>query len=90
VLEKGAANARYHAVAEAGVSMREIAEVIGQILQVPVVSLAPEEAARHFGWLAPFAGWDMPASNARTREQLGWNPTGPSLLADLRNFSGER
>jgi nucleoside-diphosphate-sugar epimerase len=90
VLEKGAANARYHAVAEAGVSMREIAEVIGQILQVPVVSLAPEEAARHFGWLAPFAGWDMPASNTRTREQLGWNPTGPSLLADLRNFSGER
>lgn len=86
VLEKGAAGARYHAVAEAGVPVREIAEVIGQGLKVPVVALSPEEAAGHFGWLAGFAGLDLPASSALTRERLGWQPTGPGLIADLEQM----
>ena len=83
VLEKGEAGARYHAVDEEGVTMREIAESIGRGLKVPVVSRSPEEAGEHFGWLAGFAGLDMPASSALTRERLGWHPTGPGLIADL-------
>jgi hypothetical protein len=66
--------------------MREIAAVIGKGLKVPVVSLAPEKAQAHFGWLAMFAGFDMPASSAQTRKQLGWNPTGPGLIADLESM----
>jgi len=85
-LEKHEAGSRYHAVAEEGVSMREIAEVIGRGLKVPVVSLSPEEAAAHFGWLAPFAGLDMPASSAQTQQRLGWHPTGPGLIADLEQM----
>jgi nucleoside-diphosphate-sugar epimerase len=85
-LEKADAGARYHAVAEEGIPTREIAEVIGRGLNVPVVSLTPEEAAGHFGWFAPFAGWDVPASSERTREDLGWNPTGPGLTSDLENM----
>jgi len=57
--------------------MREIAEVIGRGLKVPVVSLSQDEAAAHFGWLAMFAGFDMPASSAQTRQRLGWHPAGP-------------
>jgi nucleoside-diphosphate-sugar epimerase len=74
-LEKREAGARYHAVAEEGIPVRDIAEVVGRGLKVPVVALSPEEAAAHFGWLAPFAGWDMPASSAQTKKQLGWHPT---------------
>jgi len=86
VLEKADAGARYHAVAEAGVSFRDIAEAIGRGLNVPVVSLKPDEAAEHFGWLATFVGWDLPASSTLTREKLGWNPTGPGLISDLENM----
>lgn len=82
-LERGEPGARYHAVAEEGVATRAIAEAIGAGLDVPVVSLSPEAAAEHFGWLAIFAGVDMRASSAWTRERLGWEPTGPGLLADL-------
>ena len=85
-LEKAEAGARYHAVAEEGVSVRDIAEVLGRGLKMPVVSLSPEEAGAHFGWLAPFAGWDMPASSAQTQERLGWHPTGPGLIADLEKM----
>jgi nucleoside-diphosphate-sugar epimerase len=85
-LEKGNAGVRYHAVAEEGVPTREIAETIGRGLGVPVVSIAPEEAAGHFGWLAAFVGWDIPASSGQTRETLGWNPTGPGLISDLQNM----
>jgi nucleoside-diphosphate-sugar epimerase len=85
-LEKHEAGSRYHAVAEEGVSMREIAEVIGRGLKVPVVSLSPEEASAHFGWLAMFAGFDMPASSTQTQQQLGWHPTGPKLIADLEQM----
>ena len=85
-LEKHEAGSRYHAVAEAGVSMREIAEVIGRGLKVPVVSLSPEEAQAHFGWLARFAGLDMPASSAQTKQWLGWHPTGSGLIVDLEQM----
>jgi nucleoside-diphosphate-sugar epimerase len=85
-LEKRKAGSRYNAVAEEGVPMREIAAVIGKGLKVPVVSLPPAKAQAHFGWLAMFAGFDMPASSAQTRKQLGWNPTGPSLIADLESM----
>ena len=84
--EKREAGSRYHAVAEEGIAMREIAAVIGRGLKVPVVGLAPEQAQAHFGWLAMFAGFDMPASSAQTRKRLGWNPRGPGLIADLENM----
>ena len=85
-LEKREAGSRYNAVAEEGIAVREIAEVVGQGLKVPVVSLSPEEAADHFGWLGAFAGLDLPASGAQTQERLGWRPTGPGLIADLRQM----
>lgn len=84
VLEKGAAGARYHAVAEEGVPVREIAEAIGRGLKIPVVAKSPEEAAAHFGWLAHFAAMDAPASSALTQQRLGWHPTQKTgLIADL-------
>jgi nucleoside-diphosphate-sugar epimerase len=86
-LEKQKAGSRYHAVAEEGVPVRDIAEVIGQGLKVPVVSLSPEEAPAHFGWLSAFVGYDMPASSAQTQERLGWHPTGPGLIADLEQMN---
>ena len=82
-LEKAEAGAIYHAVDEEGVSMKEIAEALGRGLKVPVVSIKPEEAEAHFGWLAMFAGHDMPASSAITRAKLGWTPVGPGLIEDL-------
>jgi nucleoside-diphosphate-sugar epimerase len=85
-LEKHEAGAKYHAVAEEGVPMRDIAETIGRGLKVPVVSLSPEKAAAHFGWLAMFAGADLVASSEKTRKNLGWNPTGPGLIADLQRM----
>jgi len=85
-LEKREAGSRYNAVAEEGIPMREIATVIGKGLKVPVVSIAPERAQAHFGWLAMFAGFDMPASSAQTQKHLGWNPTRPGLIADLENM----
>ncbi len=88
-LEKHEAGSRYHAVAEEGVPFRDIAEVIGRGLQVPVVALSPEEAAAHFGWMGMFAGLDLPASSAITREKLGWNPTGPGMIADLEQMRYE-
>lgn len=83
VLEKNKAGAKYHAVAEEGVPMRDIAEAIGRGLNVSVESVSAEEAPAHFGWLARFAGHDLVASSEKTRKALGWNPTGPGLIADL-------
>jgi len=82
-LEKNEAGAIYHAVAEEGVRMRDIVEVIGRGLNVPVVSLTPEKAQAHFGWLSAFVSSDLQASSAITRKKLGWQPTGPGLIADL-------
>ncbi len=81
--EKGAAGARYHAVAEEGVPLRDIAAAIGRGLNLPVVAKSPEEAGEQFGWLAMFAGAHLPASSALTRERLAWRPTGAGLISDL-------
>ncbi|MGA2574681.1 MAG: SDR family oxidoreductase [Bryobacteraceae bacterium] len=88
-LEKQSAGTRYHAVAEEGVPVREIADAIGRGLKVPVVALPPEEAAQHFGFfLGMFMGADCPASSALTQERLGWRPTmQPGLIADLDHAS---
>lgn len=83
-LEKSSAGARFHGVADPGVPTREIAEVIGQHLNLPVVSKSAEEAADHFGWIALFFGMDVPASSAQTQERLGWQPAQPGLIADLK------
>ena len=85
-LEKAERGAKYHAVAEEGVPLRTIAEVIGRNLKVPTRAITPEEAMAHFGWLGAFAGRDSPASSARTRERLNWHPTGPGLIADLERM----
>ena len=85
-IEKAEPNAKYHAVAEEGVSMRDIAEAIGRRLKLPVKSIAPEEAQAFFGWLGMFAAFDMTASSAQTRKQLGWEPNGPGLIADLEQL----
>jgi nucleoside-diphosphate-sugar epimerase len=82
-LEKGEAGVRYHAVGEAGVPMRDVAEAVGRRLDVPVVSITAEEAPAHFGFLGMFANRDAPTSSRLTRERLGWEPTGPGLVADL-------
>jgi hypothetical protein len=73
-------------VAEEGVTLRDIAEILGRGLKLPVVSLSPEEAAAHFGWLAMFVGRDLAASSALTQQRLGWRPTGPGLIADLEKM----
>ena len=85
-LEKAQAGSRYHAVAEEGISTREIAEVIGQGLNIPVVSIPAEKAPAHFGWMAMFAGFDMPASSELTRKWLDWKPTGPGMISDLKQM----
>jgi nucleoside-diphosphate-sugar epimerase len=85
-LEKGTAGARYHAVAKEGVALKDIATAIGRGLNVSVISISQEEAQEHFGFLGFFAGRDAPASSAKTRAKLEWNPTGPSLLTDLANM----
>ena len=82
-IEKAQPNAKYHAVAEEGVPVRDIAETIGRRLKLPAKSIGPAETQNYFGWLAMFAGLDMPASSAQTRAKLGWQPTGPGLIADL-------
>jgi nucleoside-diphosphate-sugar epimerase len=85
-LENGQAGARYHAVDEEGVALRDIAEVIGAGLKMPALSITPEQAPEYFGLLANLATLDLAASSALTRRQLDWNPTGPDLLTDLRNM----
>lgn len=87
-LENGAAGGKYHAVAEQGVPVREIAEAIGRGLKIPVVALSPEDAGAHFGWMAYFAGMDVPASSALTQQRLGWHPVQASgMIADLDRAS---
>ena len=82
-LEKGATDGIYHAVGEEGVPMRQVIDVIGRALNVPVVSIRKEEAGDYYGPLAMFAGLDMPASSALTQQRLGWTPTGIGLIADI-------
>jgi nucleoside-diphosphate-sugar epimerase len=82
-LEPGAAGGPYHAVADEGVPFKHIAEVIGRRLNVPVVSLNPEEATKHFTWMAHFAAMDVPTSSHRTQKLLGWQPKQPALIVDI-------
>jgi nucleoside-diphosphate-sugar epimerase len=82
-LEKGSAGARYHGIGDEGVPVREIAEVIGRRLNLPVVGQSPEDAATHFGFLGFILGLDIPASSAQTQERLGWRPTRAGLIPDL-------
>ena len=82
-LEKGTAGARYHGVADEGVPFRQIAEVIGRRLNVPVISKSPEEAQEHFGWISHFVSIDCPASSEETQEHLGWRPIHASLIPDI-------
>jgi nucleoside-diphosphate-sugar epimerase len=82
-LENAPAGSVLHAVADEGVPARQIAEVIGRHLNLPVLSIAPEDAGDHFDWLARFWALDAPASSALTRERMGWNPVRPGLIADL-------
>lgn len=91
-IEKGMTGAKYHAVAEEGVPVRDIAEAIGRGLKLPTMSLFPERAAEHFGVLGLFAGLDLVASSAITQKQLGWRPTQVGLMDDLahaRDFEPE-
>jgi nucleoside-diphosphate-sugar epimerase len=87
-LERAERGAKYHAVAEEGVRLRDIAEVLGRRLKLPVKSIAPEEAEANFGWLAAFIGRDAPASSELTRKRLQWQPRERGLLADLRELQG--
>ena len=91
-IERCEPGARYHAVAEEGIRVHDIAQVIGAGLGVPVKSISPSEAGDHFGWLGAFVGMDLLASSAWTRQVLEWHPTGSSLLDDLKrmDYSGHR
>jgi nucleoside-diphosphate-sugar epimerase len=82
-LEKAPAGTAVHGVGEEGIPAREIAEAIGRGLDVPVVSVAPDDVAAHFGWIGAFFSLDMPASSAFTQNLLGWTPTHPRLIDDL-------
>ncbi|MEU7058067.1 SDR family oxidoreductase [Streptomyces sp. NPDC046197] len=82
-LEQAPAGSVLHAVAEEGVPIRAVAEVIGRHLGLPVAAVSPEDAAEHFGWLAAFLGIDSPASSTLTRDLMGWQPTQPGLVDDL-------
>jgi nucleoside-diphosphate-sugar epimerase len=82
-VENAPAGSTLHAVADEGVPIRDIAEVIGRHLNIPVVSVSPDDAAEHFTWMATFLGLDSPASSALTRELMDWQPTQVGLIEDL-------
>jgi nucleoside-diphosphate-sugar epimerase len=82
-IERAPAGSRLHAIAEEGVTVREIATSLGRRLGVPVASIAHDDAAAHFGLFGASVGTDQPATSTRTRALVGWEPTGPGLLADL-------
>jgi len=83
-IESGVTGGPYHAVDEGSIPFKEIAETIGNGLNVPVVSVSPQGAEKHFGWFTRFAGMDVPTSSERTRSRLGWKPTEAGLIADMK------
>jgi len=85
-IERAEPGAKYHAVAEEGVPLKDIVEVLGRRLKLPVKSIPQEEAFAYFGWLGMFAGHDVPASSEQTRKKLGWRPIGPGMIADLERL----
>jgi nucleoside-diphosphate-sugar epimerase len=82
-IDKAAPGSIMHAVAEEGITTRDIAAALGRFLHVPVESIPMDRAQTHFDWLSGFFGADAPASNTRTRALLGWNPTHATLLEDI-------
>jgi nucleoside-diphosphate-sugar epimerase len=82
-LEKAPAGTALHGVAEEGIPVREIADVIGRHLGVHVESIAADAAVGHFGFLGALLGVDSPASSVFTRERFGWQPEQPGLIEDL-------
>ncbi|MEV6217102.1 SDR family oxidoreductase [Nocardia sp. NPDC051833] len=84
-LEAAPAGSVLHAVTEEAISTRAIADAIGRMLDVPVVSIPPEDATAHFGFVGRFFNMNMSASSAHTRELLSWTSSGPALLADIEN-----
>ena len=86
VVERAERGSVWSASAEEGVPVRAIVEVLGAGLKIPVKSLSEEEVQEVFGWMSAFAAMDISASSAYTQKALGWNPTGPGLLEDLRNM----
>jgi nucleoside-diphosphate-sugar epimerase len=82
-LEDATAGSVFHAIADQGIATRDIADVIGRHLELPVVSIAQQDAAEHFGWMGMFFGIDAPASSALTQKRMGWRPARPGLLEDL-------
>lgn len=84
-IENGTSGVKYHAVGEESIELKTIAEAIGKGLNIPVRSIAPEEAEAHFSWFAGFASIDCPASSKLTQQRLNWHPEHPTLLADLEN-----
>ncbi len=85
-IERAQTGAKYHAVAEEGIAMQAIAEMIAKGLHVPAASISEDEATEHFGWLIKFAGRELTASGKLTQERLNWTPKGPGLIADLQNM----
>ncbi|RYC66613.1 Rossmann-fold NAD(P)-binding domain-containing protein [Spirosoma sordidisoli] len=83
-LEKGTAGGVYHGVSDEGVPVRELAEVIGHHLNIPTTTITSEEATEHFGWISAFFSVDCSASSALTQQQLDWQPTHATVLADLK------
>jgi nucleoside-diphosphate-sugar epimerase len=83
-IEHAPAGSVLHAVAEEGIAMRDIAEAISRRFELPATAISPEQAGPRFGFIGQFVGLDMPASSAITRELLGWEPTGPTLLEDIQ------
>ncbi len=84
-LERAPAGTRLHGVADEGIPFRTIAETIGSQLNVEAKSVTREQAPEHLGFLADLAQLDGPASNARTRELTGWEPTRPGWVEDVRS-----
>ncbi|MFC8533814.1 SDR family oxidoreductase [Streptomyces sp. NPDC057249] len=82
-LEQAPAGSVLHAAGEEGVALRSVAGTVARHLGVPTASVAPEDAAGHFGWLAGMVALDSPASSTSTRDRFGWKPAGPGLIADL-------
>ena len=82
-LENGKAGMKYHAVGDESITVKSISEVIAQHLNLPMISITPEEAAAHFGAFAMMASFDCPASSKITQERLNWHPSHPGLLEDL-------
>ncbi len=85
-LEQASAGERLHAIAEQGITLKEIAQTIGKRMNIPVVSIPAEKVGEHFGWLAMFAGVDCRVSGDITQRKFNWHPEGPSLISDLENL----